>query len=218
MDMLKMDPEKCTAIVQGFGNVGSVAALSLALKTGVKVVGLSDATVALYNPDGIDVAKAEQHVIKKGNLRAFDEADRVDPNEMLTMQCDVLVPSAVDRVINAGNAAKLKCRILAEGANGPTTPEADLILNERWDELFVIPDILCNAGGVIVSYFEWVQGLQAFMWTETEVTDKLFRILEHSFTQVIKRAKAHKVSHRTAAMAIGVERVMKAKHSRGLFP
>jgi glutamate dehydrogenase (NAD(P)+) len=218
MDMLKMDPEKSTAIVQGFGNVGSVAALSLALKTGVKVVGLSDATVALYNPNGIDVAKAEQHVIKKGNLRAFNEADRVDPNEMLTMPCDVLVPSAVDRVINKSNAEKLKCRILAEGANGPTTPEADLILNERWGELFVIPDILCNAGGVIVSYFEWVQGLQAFMWTETEVTDKLFRILEHSFSQVIKRAKAHKISHRTAAMAIGVERVMKAKHARGLFP
>jgi glutamate dehydrogenase (NAD(P)+) len=184
----------------------------------VKVVGVSDATVALYNPNGIDVAKAEQHVIKKGNLRAFDEADRIDPNEMLTMPCDVLVPSAVDRVINAKNAAKLKCRILAEGANGPTTPEADLILNERWDELFVIPDILCNAGGVIVSYFEWVQGLQAFMWSETEVTDKLFRILEHSFAQVIKRAKAHKISHRTAAMAIGVERVMKAKQARGLFP
>src|SRR5438067_1979719 len=120
--------------------------------------------------------------------------------------------------IGGSNAAKLKCRILAEGANGPTTPEADLILNERWDELFVIPDILCNAGGVIVSYFEWVQGLQAFMWTETEVTDKLFRILEHSFTQVIRRAKAHKISHRTAAMAIGVERVMKAKRTRGLFP
>jgi glutamate dehydrogenase (NAD(P)+) len=137
---------------------------------------------------------------------------------MLTMPCDVLVPSAVDRVINKSNADKLQCRILAEGANGPTTPEADLLLNERWEEVFVIPDILCNAGGVIVSYFEWVQGLQAFMWTETEVTDKLFRILEHSFSQVIKRAKAHKVSHRTAAMAIGVERVMKAKHSRGLFP
>src|SRR5207237_4884138 len=106
------------------------------------------------------------------------------------------VPSAVDRVINASNAANLKCRILAEGANGPTTPEADLILNERWDELFVIPDILCNAGGVIVSYFEWVQGLQAFMWTETEVTDKLFRILEHSFTQVMLRPTAPKVSHR----------------------
>ena len=181
-------------------------------------MGISDATGGLYNPKGIDVAKAEQHVMKKGNLRAFDEADRIDPNEMLTMPCDVLVPSAVDRVINGTNAAKLKCRILAEGANGPTTPEADLILNERWEEVFVIPDILCNAGGVIVSYFEWVQGLQAFMWTETEVTDKLFRILESSFTQVIRRAKAHKISHRTAAMAIGVDRVRKAKHARGLFP
>ena len=162
MDMLKMDPEKCTAIVQGFGNVGSVAALSLALKTGVKVVGISDATVALYNPKGIDVKAAEQHVLKKGHLRAFAQGDHIDPNEMLTMKCDVLVPAAVDRVINEKNAAKLQCRILAEGANGPTTPEADLILNERWDEVFVIPDILCNAGGVIVSYFEWVQGLQAF--------------------------------------------------------
>ena len=134
------------------------------------------------------------------------------------MKCDVLVPAAVDRVINEKNADKLKCRILAEGANGPTTPEADLLLNKRWDEVFVIPDILCNAGGVIVSYFEWVQGLQSYLWTETEVTDKLFRILEHSFTQIIKRAKADNVSHRTAAMAIGVERVMKAKAARGLFP
>ena len=134
------------------------------------------------------------------------------------MPCDVLVPAAVDRVINGTNADKLQCRILAEGANGPTSPEADLILEKRWEEIFVIPDILCNAGGVIVSYFEWVQGLQSFMWSETEVTDKLFRILEHSFAQVIKRAKAHKISHRTAAMAIGVERVMRAKKMRGLFP
>jgi glutamate dehydrogenase (NAD(P)+) len=218
MDMIKMDPEKSTAIIQGFGNVGSVAALSLGLKTGVKIVGLSDHTVALYNPKGIDVKAAELHVKKKGVLRAFDQGDRIDPKEMLEMPCDVLVPAAVDRVINENNASKIKCRILAEAANGPTTPEADLLLNERWDEVFVIPDILCTAGGVIVSYFEWVQGLQAFMWTETEVTDKLFRILEHSFTQVIRRAKRDKVSHRTAAMAIGVERVMKAKHTRGLFP
>ncbi len=218
MDMLKMDPEKCTAIVQGFGNVGSVAALSLALTTGMKIVGISDATVALYNPKGIDVKAAEQHALKKGNLRAFDQGDRIDPNEMLIQKCDVLAPCAVDRVINGKNAAKLQCRILAEGANGPTTPEADRILDKRWADVFVIPDILCNAGGVIVSYFEWVQGLQAFMWTETEVTDKLFRILEHSFTQVIRRAKAHKISHRMAAMAIGVERVMKAKTTRGLFP
>ncbi len=218
MDMLKMDPEKSTAIIQGFGNVGSVAALQLAMKSGVKVVGISDHTSAIYDAKGIDVVAADQHVMKKGNLRAFREADRVNPNELLTMKCDILVPSAIDRVINEGNARKLQCRILAEGANGPTTPEADLILNKVWDEIFVIPDILCNAGGVIVSYFEWVQGLQSFLWAETEVTDKLFRILEHSFVQMIRRAKNDKVSHRTAAMAIGVERVMKAKHARGLFP
>ena len=210
MDMLKIDPEKCTAIVQGFGNVGSVAALSLALKTGLKVIGISDAMVALYNPKGIDVKAAEQHVLKKGHLRAFAQADHVDPNELLTMKCDVLVPAAVDRVIHEKNAAKLRCRILAEAANGPTTPEADRILEQRWDEVFVIPDI--------VSYFEWVQGLQSFPWSETEVTDKLFRILEHSFTQVIRRAKEHKIAHRTAAMAIGVERVLRAKSMRGLFP
>ncbi len=218
MNMLKMDPEKSTAIVQGFGNVGSVAALSLALKSGLKIVGISDAHAALYNPKGIDVEAAEQHVRKKGHLRAFDQGDHVDPKELLTMKCDVLIPAAVDRVITGKNARKLQCRILAEGANGPTTPEADLILEQRWDEIFVIPDILCNAGGVIVSYFEWVQGLQSFLWTEMEVTDKLFRILEHSFVQVIRRAKEHKISHRTAAMAIGVERVLKAKMMRGLFP
>jgi glutamate dehydrogenase (NAD(P)+) len=218
MNMLKMDPEKCTAIVQGFGNVGSVAALSLAYKSGVKVVGISDAYAAIYNPKGIDVKAAEQHMLKKGNLRAFDQGDHVDPNELLTLPCDILAPCAVDRVITGKNAGKLKCRILAEGANGPTTPDADLILDKRWDEVFVIPDILCNAGGVIVSYFEWVQGLQAFLWSESEVTDKLFRILEHSFAQVIRRAKDHRVSHRTAAMAIGVERVIKAKQVRGLFP
>jgi glutamate dehydrogenase (NAD(P)+) len=218
MDMLKLDPENCTAIVQGFGNVGSVAALSLALKTGVKVVGISDAFAAIYNPKGIDLKAAELHVRKKGNLRAFDQGDHVDPNELLLMPCDILVPAAVDRVITDKNAGQLKCRILAEGANGPTTPEADLILEQRWDEIFLIPDILCNAGGVIVSYFEWVQGLQSFLWSEMEVTDKLFRILEHSFSLVIKRAKEHRISHRTAAMAIGVERVLKAKSSRGLFP
>src|SRR5213080_4054642 len=218
MDMLKMDPTECTAIVQGFGNVGSVAALSLALKTGIKVVGISDATAAIYNPKGVDVKAAEQHVLKKGNLRAFNQDDRIDPNELLIQKCDVLAPCAVDRVITERNAAKLQCRILAEGANGPTTPEADRILDQRWADVFVIPDILCNAGGVIVSYFEWVQGLQAFMWSETEVTDKLFRILEHSFSQVIRRAKAHKISHRMSAMATGVERVMKAKRTRGLFP
>jgi glutamate dehydrogenase (NAD(P)+) len=218
MDMLKMDPSKSTAIIQGFGNVGAVAALELAMKSGVTVIGISDAYAAIYEPKGIDVQAAEQHVLKKGNLRGFMESAHIDPKELLVQKCDILAPCAVDRVINESNAARLQCRILAEGANGPTTPEADKLLNERWDEVFVVPDILCNAGGVIVSYFEWVQGLQSFLWTETEVTDKLFRIMEHSFVQVIKRAKQDKVSHRTAAMAIGVERVMRAKHTRGLFP
>ena len=218
LNMLKMDAEKCTAIIQGFGNVGSVAALSLALKSGVKVVGISDHTAAIYNKKGIDVKAADQHVMKKGTLKAFAQDDQVDPKGLLTMPCDILVPAAIDRVITGANAGQLKCRILAEAANGPTTPDADLVLQERWEEVFVIPDILCNAGGVIVSYFEWVQGLQSFLWTESEVTDKLFRILEHSFTQVIRRARDHKIAHRTAAMAIGVERVLKAKKMRGLFP
>jgi len=130
----------------------------------------------------------------------------------------VLVPAAVQGVITGENAGKLRCRILAEAANGPTTPEADLILFKRWNEIFVIPDILCNSGGVVVSYFEWVQGLQSFFWNETEVMDRLFRILEGAFTTMLKRSRTEKIPHRTSAMAIGVERVMAAKQARGLFP
>jgi glutamate dehydrogenase (NAD(P)+) len=150
MNMLKMDPEKCTAIVQGFGNVGSVAALSLAYKSGVKVVGISDHTAAIYNPKGIDVKAAEQHMIKKGNLRAFAQDDHVNPNEFLTLPCDILAPCAIDRVITGKNAGQLKCRILAEGANGPTTPDAHKFLHDHG--VFVVPDILANGGGVTGSY------------------------------------------------------------------
>jgi len=128
------------------------------------------------------------------------------------------VPAAVSGIIHGGNAARIQCRILAEGANGPTTVDADRVLDQRWNEVFVIPDILCNAGGVIVSYFEWVQSLQSLFWNETEVVDRLFRLLEGSFALVTKRAREEKIPHRTAALAIGVERVMKARQSRGLFP
>ena len=134
------------------------------------------------------------------------------------MRCDVLVPAAVSGVIHGGNAGKIQCRILAEAANGPTTVDADKVLFERWKEIFVIPDILCNAGGVIVSYFEWVQSLQSFFWNETEVVDRLFRVLEQSFSAVIRRAREEKIPHRLAALAIGVERVVKARQDRGLFP
>ncbi|MES2570545.1 MAG: Glu/Leu/Phe/Val dehydrogenase [Verrucomicrobiota bacterium] len=218
LDVLKMQPSQCTAVVQGFGNVGAVTAQGLAYKSGLKIIGLSDESGAFYRAGGIDVDLAEAHVRKTGSLAGFTEADPIPPGELLTLQCDVLVPAAVEAVITEENAGRLRCRILAEAANGPTTPAADVILAERWNEIFMIPDILCNAGGVIVSYFEWVQGLQSFFWNETEVTDRLFRTLEQAFSTMTRRARAAKISHRMAAMAIGVERVLAAKKSRGLFP
>ena len=218
LDVLKIRPDRCTAVIQGFGNVGAVTALGLAYKNGMKITGLSDAYVALYRADGIDVDAAQRHVTKHGSLAGYTEADVIPADDLLTLPCDVLVPAAVEAVITEKNAGQLRCRILAEGANGPTTPAADRILAERWNEIFVIPDILCNAGGVIVSYFEWVQGLQSFFWNETEITDRLFRILEQAFSAVVKRAKGAGIPHRTAAMAIGVERVLAAKRARGLFP
>jgi glutamate dehydrogenase (NAD(P)+) len=218
LNMLKITPSECTAIVQGFGNVGSVTAAGLAYKSGMKVVGLSDHTVALYDPNGLDVAAADRHVAVHGVLEGFEQGERVDPNEFLTLPCDVLVPAAVERVITEENAGRLKCRILAEAANGPTTPDADKILDQRWDELFVIPDILCNAGGVIVSYFEWVQDLQNFFWSDVEITDRLYRILETAFTAMVKRSKERRIPHRTAAVSRGVERVLAARQARGIFP
>lgn len=218
VNVLKLQPQRCTAVVQGFGNVGAVTALGLACKSGMKVTGISDAYGAYYRKGGIDIRAAADYSREHGSLEGFTEADRISPEELLTLPCDVLVPAAVEAVITEHNAAKLQCRILAEGANGPTTPAADRILEQRWNEVFVIPDILCNAGGVIVSYFEWVQGLQNLFWGEEEVMDRLFRVLEQSFAAVIRRAKEARISHRTAAMAIGVERVLAAKKARGLFP
>ena len=218
LDVLKMQPDKCTAVIQGFGNVGAVTALGLAFKSGMKITGISDAYAAFHRADGIDVGAAEKYAAQHGSLLGFDGADAISPDELLTLPCDVLVPAAVEGVITEKNAGQLRCRVLAEAANGPTTPEADRILFERWNEIFVIPDILCNAGGVIVSYFEWVQGLQQFFWNESEVMDKLFRILEQAFSAVIKRSREAKIPHRMSAMAIGVERVLAAKKARGLFP
>jgi glutamate dehydrogenase (NAD(P)+) len=218
LDHLKIRPDSCTAIVQGFGNVGSVVAGGLAFKSGMKVVGISDHTTSLYDPKGIDIAAADLHVATHGTLSDFGQGERVDPNEFLTLPCDVLVPAAVERVIDENNAGRLRCRLLAEAANGPTTPEADEILNQRWAEIFIIPDILCNAGGVVVSYFEWVQDLQNFLWSDIEVADRLIRILDNAFTAVIKRSKERRIPHRMSALSIGVERVIAARQARGLFP
>ena len=207
-----------TAVIQGFGNVGSIAARGLAYKNGMKVIAVSDVSGAYRNENGIDVRAAEKYAAEHGSLHGYPEAESFSPDELLTIPCDVLVPAAISGVIHGKNAGQIHCRILAEAANGPTTVEADKIFFERWQEIFVIPDILCNAGGVIVSYFEWVQSLQSFFWRETEVVDRLFRVLEQSFTSVIKRAKEEKIPHRIAAMAIGVEKVMRARTERGLFP
>jgi glutamate dehydrogenase (NAD(P)+) len=218
LDHLKIEPAQCTAIVQGFGNVGSVTACGLAYKSGMKITGLSDHTVCLYDPNGIDVAAADRHVQEHKTLKDFPQGERIPADDFLTLPCDVLVPAAVERVIHASNAARLRCRVLAEAANGPTTPEADEVLDKRGEEIFVIPDVLCNAGGVITSYFEWVQDMQSLFWSDIEMTDRLYRILDTAFSAVIKRSKDRKVSTRTAAMAIGIERVLDAKRDRGLFP
>ena len=217
-NILKLELHHGKAVIQGFGNVGAVAAHGLALKNGMKIIGISDVSGAHHNERGIDVRAAEKYTLAHGDLNGFPGAEPIPASELLTLHCDVLVPAALSGVVNGENAGKIRCRILAEGANGPTTVEADKILFERWDEVFVIPDILCNAGGVIVSYFEWIQSLQSFFWNETEVVDRLFRVLEQSFSAMIKRAKEEKIPHRLAALAIGVERVMKARRDRGLFP
>jgi glutamate dehydrogenase (NAD(P)+) len=217
LDALGITPADATAIVQGFGNVGSHAALGLAAR-GVKVIGVSDASVAYYDPNGLDVRALIAHAGKTGELAGYSSESTIDPRQLLEQPCDVLAPCAVERVINAEVARRLRCRVLAEGANGPTTPEADKALAERNDGIFVIPDILCNAGGVIVSYFEWIQDLQQYFWSRDEVMDRLERALDRSWGMVVQRAKRDRVSNRMAAMAIGVERVQKAKHARGLFP
>ncbi len=217
LERLQMNPMGATAVVQGFGNVGSVAAASLA-RMGVKIVGASDHSACYIDPKGLDVAALERHAAERGSLAGFSTELLSDPNELLVQPCDIAVPAALERVIDADIAARLRCRILAEGANGPTTPDADRVLNQRRGEVFVIPDILCNAGGVIVSYFEWVQDLQHFFWDETEVLNRLNHVLDRAFTRVMARAERDNVPHRTAAMAIGVEKVRDAKQVRGLFP
>jgi len=212
-----LEPNGATAIVQGFGNVGGVTAQSLA-ERGMKIVGVSDHTACYVDKRGLDVAALIRHVEQHGILAGFSNELAFDPNELLVQPCDVLVPAAMERVIDADVAARLQCRILAEGANGPTTPDADAILDQHRTDVFVIPDILCNAGGVVVSYFEWVQDLQQFFWDEAEVMGKLYHVLQKAFAQVMTRAERDQVPHRTAAMAIGVHKVREAKMKRGLFP
>ncbi|MBL9138456.1 MAG: Glu/Leu/Phe/Val dehydrogenase [Verrucomicrobiales bacterium] len=216
MDTLGIPSAGATAVVQGYGNVGSVTASNLA-RFGTRIVAVSDVRGGVYHEKGLDLRRLDDHVARHRTVVGFDGGESIGNEELLLLPCDLLVPAAMERQITEENAAKLRCRVLAEGANGPTTPAADRLLASRSD-VFVIPDILCNAGGVVVSYFEWVQDLQSFFWGETEVTDRLYRLLENAFSQTLKFSRERRVSMRTAALALGIERVWKAKQLRGLFP
>jgi glutamate dehydrogenase (NAD(P)+) len=216
MDTLGIQAQGATAVIQGYGNVGSVAAVSMA-KQGIKIIAVSDAFGGIYNPQGLDLNKLNDHVAATRSVVGFPESEPITNEQLLLLPCDILVPAALERQITEENAAKIQCRILAEGANGPTTPEADAILSQR-PEIFVIPDILCNSGGVIVSYFEWVQDLQSFFWSEGEVMDKLFRLLEQSYMQTLNHARKNQISMRFAALSLGIKRVHEAKAMRGLYP
>jgi glutamate dehydrogenase (NAD(P)+) len=209
-------PEKTTVVIQGFGNVGSEAALAL-YQWGAEITGISDYTGGIYNPKGIDLKAALAWVEKNKTLKGFPGGDAVTNEQLLELPCTVLIPAALERVITANNAGKLKCRLLAEGANGPVTNEADRILAERSD-IEIIPDVLCNSGGVIVSYFEWLQNLQNYYWTKGEVFDKLYRMLAKAKASVDETKKKYNCSRRTAALVLGIQRVADAKAKRGLFP
>lgn len=205
-----------TAVVQGFGNVGSVAARELAAR-GVRVVAVGDVGGAIQNSKGLDICALNEWVRSHGTVVGFAEAEAVNPAELLTIPCDILVPAALDRVITAEIAGKLSCRILAEAANGPVTTEGGEVLRNR-PEIFVIPDFLCNAGGVTVSYFEWVQDLQMLFWDEDEVNRRLRKIMFGTYHRCAETSRAEGVDMRTAALVLALRKLADEKCERGLFP
>jgi glutamate dehydrogenase (NAD(P)+) len=215
MKELNLRPAETTAVVQGFGNVGSVACQELA-KNGVKVVAVGDRYGSIRNMKGIDISALLRHVAEGNLLKDFPAADPIAPTELLLTPCTVLVPAALERVVHKDNARKIRCRILAEAANGPTTPEADELLSDS--DIFIVPDVLCNAGGVTVSYFEWVQDIQQFLWTEEEINQRLRELVLRAFHQVRNLARERKLSMRTAALSLGVQKIAKEKLRRGLYP
>lgn len=207
--------EGATVAVQGYGNVGSVSAYLLQDK-GCKVIAASDSRGGIYNPKGFDVRDVLRHKKETGSVLGYPDTDTITNEELLTLECDILVPSALEGVLTEKNADKVKAKIVAEGANGPTTPEADQIMDDKG--IFVVPDILANAGGVTVSYFEWVQGLQQFFWSERDVNAKLRDIMEHSFDNVLAIAQERKVNMRIAAYICAIKRVADAYMIRGIYP
>jgi len=209
-----MEPAETRVVIQGFGNVGGMAA-KLMQRAGFKIVCIIEWDGAVYNPHGIDVQKLRQHREETGSILNFPEAENIDPHEAMFLDCDVLLPAAKEGVLTSLNAGRIRARILCEGANGPTTAEADKILAEK--RVFVIPDILANAGGVTVSYFEWVQDRQGFFWNEQLVNGRLEEIMVNSFRDVVGYGEKHNVHNRTAAYMLALDRVAFAIKLRGIY-
>lgn len=212
---LGMQLSGAKVVVQGFGNVGSIASWLLA-DQGCTIVAVSDTGGGIHNPRGLDPRAVLKYKEERGTVAGFPGADRVTNEQLLELPCDILVPSALEGQITAQNAPRVKARLIVEGANGPITPDADEIFHAR--KVLVVPDIVANAGGVIVSYFEWVQGLQQFFWTEDEVNQNLERIILRSFSQVMGTADEKRTTLRTAALIRAIQRVAEALMTRGIYP
>jgi glutamate dehydrogenase (NAD(P)+) len=212
---LNIPVQDARVAIQGFGQVGGTAA-HLAAHLGARVVAVSDVKGGVYDANGLDLGKVDAWVREHRFLEGYPGGEAVTSQELLTLPCDVLIPAAIQNQITEVNAGKLRCRMVVEGANGPTTLEADDLLAERG--IFVVPDILANAGGVTVSYFEWVQDAQQFFWTEEEVNNKLITIIQRSFREVLAVAREKKIDLRSAALMRGIHRVAEAKRRRGVFP
>jgi glutamate dehydrogenase (NAD(P)+) len=211
---MKLDLHKATAVIQGFGNVGSVAALDLA-KLGVKILGASNSTGGTFSKKGFNPKDLQDHLIARRPIGDFPSGSAVSNQDLLTRECDILVLAAIEQQVTEKNAALVRCRILAEGANGPTTLEADQIL--RKNGVFLLPDLVANAGGVIVSYFEWVQDLQSFFWREEEVNQRLQEMMVKTFRTVGDFSQAHGLTLREGGLMLAIERVAKAMLLRGLY-
>jgi glutamate dehydrogenase (NAD(P)+) len=214
-DHLRLSLAQSKAVIQGFGNVGAISA-KLLYDLGVKIIAVSDSRSAIVNQNGLDIPAVLAYKATNGTLAGYPEADAITSEELLELPCDILIPAALENQITAANADKIKARLIGEGANGPITPDADVILFDKG--AMVLPDILANAGGVTVSYFEWVQGLQQLFWTEREVNARLEDVMITAFQEVLKISQERKVSMRTATYLVAVDRVAQATITRGIYP
>jgi len=212
---LHLDPREARVVVQGFGNAGSISA-QLLQTLGARIIAVSDSTGCIFNRSGLDIPKLLHYKEVVGKVGGFPEAEMIEPEEMLGLDCEVLIPAALESMVHQGNAHRVRARIVAEAANGPLTPEADVILGEKG--VFTIPDILCNAGGVTVSYFEWVQDEQHLFWDAADIYARLEKVMKTAFNDVLKIHMDRRVNMRTAANMLGIGRVAEATTVRGLYP